>query len=140
MTKYYYTCPIKAAYMAKEFGIIIGMIVGSSEIIRCSKDWENVVNYRCGNMYVAPESKHIFEPEAGDIFSYKMFGKVATYILPENQDGKEWVKEANEIQIIMRAGKQFFMPEVEKELEQEKTMQLHASSGKFGQEKEIINN
>ena len=28
----------------------------------------------------------------------------------------------------------------EKELEQEKTMQLHAASGKFGQEKEIINN
>ena len=28
----------------------------------------------------------------------------------------------------------------EKELEQEKIMQMHAASGKFGQEKEIINN
>ena len=141
MTRYYYTCPIKALYMMKEFGVEfetyhqskidgrpfffkkfndmwvnnVGIDDGDGsvrlvDLLYCKDESKTRVNDK---IYVSKESEHIFEPKTNDIFSYKMFGRVATYILPENQDGKEWAKEASEIKIIMRDDKEFFMAEVE---------------------------
>lgn len=126
------------------------------DVINCRDESKNRVNDR---IYVIEESESILEIEKGDLINYKSrSGKnkiTATYLesfIDDDGQGK-WKLQSQGMnspkiyridqrscEIIMRANKQFFMPEVEKELEQEKTMQLHASSGKFGQEKEIINN
>lgn len=131
MPRYYYTCPIKVLHMMKSFGVEFEVPNedfednddGFAEPYFDFRLWEiegpETINTLLdmledgGRIYVKYESRHIFEPKTNDIFGYKMFGKVATYILPENQDGKEWAKEASEIKIIMRDNKQFFMPEVE---------------------------
>lgn len=131
MPRYYYTCPIKALYMMKEFGVEFEIENedfededdGFTEPYFDFRLWEiespETINTLLdileggGRIYVQYESRHIFEPKTNDIFSYKMFGMVTTYILPENQDGKEWAKEVSEIKIIMRDDKEFFMPEVE---------------------------
>lgn len=93
MEKYYYECPIKAAYMTHAFGIttyvelaINGEVFDTYHI----KDWNNrELRFNEKKHYISDESKHIFEPKDWD--------------LKNEQTGE----------IIMRDGKHFFMPKVE---------------------------
>lgn len=83
--KYYYTCPLKAAYMAKYFGMkyalfhadghIVSEIkreniekdvaLGESEISRLFLQSGNF-----GKYYIHPDSLHLLEPMVGDLVGY----------------------------------------------------------------------
>ena len=79
MKKYYYDCPIKAAYMAEKFGVKFGIKYGRKLVwdwcdvtriprpARTATDiLEDYPDQSFGDLYVHPESMHIFEPQAED--------------------------------------------------------------------------
>jgi len=140
MTKrYYYTCPIKALYMMKEFNVKFVDEVGYNfEDWRVDRDGINVITdltrlfTTYPRVYVAKESEGIFNIKAGDFVtnSFKQYqsrhchgfachpnGLSDTSIAittPERHNGKTYfVEDISELSIIMRDNKQFFMPEVE---------------------------
>ena len=114
----YYTDPIKAAYMAKEFKALFCRYCNDDqesaiyiyEVCECVeiKDW----GYE-ENIYVHPLSFHIFEPKEGDEGRIKtrLGASYARYNL------RQWVgrglNQEEEPAIIIRDNKQFFMPEEE---------------------------
>lgn len=108
MTRYFYDCPIKAAYMSKEFGVKFDLFDEHTS------DAGKVT--LCGNnekIYVAPESESLFEEKEGDLTIYPsevsdaeiMFGGM--HLLGVGQ--KEPFPKPESI-IIMRDGKHFFSP------------------------------
>jgi len=96
MTKLFYTCPTKAAYMAKEFGV---------------KYKPHKVKVNSKKIYVAQESEHIFEKRFDDVTIEMGSGKGTK----AGSDGQalgydlKWYR-VREI-IIFRDGKIFLMPE-----------------------------
>jgi len=119
--RYYYTCPIKTAYMNHEFGVITYVELSiESEIYKYFiKDWNHrelkldpkEKHYR-DKYYVAKESEHIFEPKKGD--EGRWLRPIGAHYA--NHNGEQWVSagiEPNPPEIIIRDNKQFFMPEVE---------------------------
>lgn len=136
MTRYYYTCPIKALYMMKEFGVEFEIENedfededdGFTEPYFDYRLWEiespETINslldvLDCnGKIYVQSGNEHIFEPKEGDIGIERNLHSVDTCYF----GGKYWAYENEErrstphqqrVKIILREGKQFFMPEVE---------------------------
>lgn len=135
MTKYFYDCPIKAAYMAKEFGVKLTL---DGKLILA--DWVvplNIANtYHDGkvNFYVTKESEHIFKSKIGDlvIFDPKETepvykndkGEILYYksrisphdnIMVLNQHFMEPYLLESVLEILKRDDKVFFMPEKLKE-------------------------
>ena len=120
--RYYYDCPIKAAYMSHKFGVITYVELSiESEIYDkyFIKDWNHrelkldpKEEHYCDKYYVAKESEHIFEPKKGD--EGRWLRPIGAHYA--NHNGGQWVSagiEPNPPKIIMRDNKQFFMPEVE---------------------------
>lgn len=138
----YFTCPIKALYMMKEFGVKFEwrQKVKASEY-DIFHDWgktelhtghtvdDFIDEVKWSNqIYVAVESEHIFEPKEGDLdadgFSFTkvmpvenhMTGKIDYYT-----DAcwlvkiEEFTRSKEKSKTIFRDNKQFFMPEVENE-------------------------
>ena len=96
--EYYYTCPIKALYMMKEFGVKFDL-----------RGIDNFVAYMKNpvdgaRINVATKSQKIFKFKKSDLIKYG-FGSIAFYYQISQ---KLYVNE-----IIYRDNKQFFMPEVE---------------------------
>ncbi|MCG8394226.1 MAG: hypothetical protein MI745_14200 [Pseudomonadales bacterium] len=134
MTKYYYTDPLKAAYMAREFGVVFttelgGAPVGNNAIAIIGFDYLTIMYdamyittmTQTDKMTVHSGSHHIFEPVAGD---------EATMYHPQKGmrkvvfDGAHWclaniipdtpIEEGFVLtDYDKRDNKQFFMPEVE---------------------------
>ena len=114
----YFTCPIQAIYMSKEFGVIY--IVGDQAHYSYKDFLEHTFNHlnRRDKFYVAEVSEEIFEPKKGDI-GHKItlcdsgfeFGKY---------DGKSWYCKRGynkNLKIIMRDNKHFFIGELENEIQ-----------------------
>lgn len=138
MTKLYYTCPIKALYMSKEFevkfyiygeqliehNLSTGEVEGSKKIKIDFEDeylnqildsFSEIKNLK-SRIYVAKESEHIFKPQELDIGftssrNQTQFNHGAFIFLELKTIGWSPIDEGR---IIMRNNKQFFMPEVEK--------------------------
>jgi hypothetical protein len=121
--RYYYTCPIKALYMMKEFGVKFSEAHGANHADRyyqideaqlCDFITQAIEDFRgIEQIYVAKESEHIFEPKKRD--EGRWARPVGAHYA--NHNGEQWVSagiEPNPPEIIMRDNKQFFMPEVEK--------------------------
>jgi len=133
MTKLYYTDPLKAAYMAREFGVKLAnnntdKPVGMSLFAHHS----TLDNYTGGSVsclgidadlyegeeiYIHPDSNDIFEPQVGDLVLYcstmrpRIIGKVTD---GGYYDTEGLPMERNKYQyIIRRQHKQFFMPRAE---------------------------
>jgi len=122
--RYYYTCPIKALYMMKEFGVKIEKFLYSDfhslerKLSSVSFEWicqnENLndkIEFE-NRLIVAEESEHIFEPKKG--YEGRWVRPIGAHYA--NHNGEQWVSagiEPNPPKIIMRDNKQFFMPEVE---------------------------
>lgn len=78
---YYYDCPIKAAYMVREFGIEIAEPVGFDPIALNPKDVDDLLRQLSmegwgvddGKIYVAPDSLHIFTAQVGDAVEFDRF-------------------------------------------------------------------
>ena len=64
--KKFYTDPLQAAYMAREFGVEVHGITGKRQY-PISNKWEEVINFRCGKMYIRSAYHYIFQPQVGDI-------------------------------------------------------------------------
>ena len=76
--KYYYDCPIEAAYMAKNFGVKLRLELIDAEtgIIDLQQfpisSWHTLTSLfgttgLSPYFYITPDSLHIFEPQVGDI-------------------------------------------------------------------------
>jgi len=116
----YFTCPIKALYMMKEFGV--GFILEDEEKLRSflgvglseeKETFEEKLRIK-SKYFIAKESEHIFEPKKGD--EGRWVRPIGAHYA--NHNGEQWVSagiEPNPPKIIMRDNKQFFMPEVENE-------------------------
>lgn len=122
MTKrIYYTCPIKAIYMAKEFGVKFtndGQIIEEIENI-----WQFGKKEGYSNFYVAKESESLFKLKEGDLCKNIYDDDMGELCMIEGHglaipvaDGNEggWmVVDISEVEILKRNNEHFFMPEVE---------------------------
>jgi hypothetical protein len=138
MTKrLYFTCPIKALYMAKEFGVKFcrfmtykdnpKVIYDSSDEITTNDPQDymyRLLEYlMLKNVSVDPESEHIFEPTHEDqgiiigrsemvlVYYYKINDIRKWYTIDEI----ERVEKGEKCEIVLRNGKQFFAAEVEED-------------------------
>ena len=125
----YFTNPIKALYMMKEFGV--NFIAGD----QVHYDYSTCLPYTLEHLskrekfYVVKESEHIFEPKERDLINYKSrSGKnkiTATYLesFIDDDNQAKWKLQSQGMnspkiyridqkpyEIIMRDGKQFFNP------------------------------
>lgn len=133
----YFTCPIKALYMMKEFRVKFEMRHTPEQIRDCDLQEEDIfypfdhLDIRqpehieslveelenVKKIYVSLESEAIFEPKNGDV-GIDNNGKIMFY--PScwwNLVEQKFIKddEASNIKIIMRYNKHFFMGELENE-------------------------
>lgn len=111
MSKYYYDCPIQALYMINYFAVDLDDFDEPHNLIESMRGTTNFWLWD-GKIYVAKESEHIFEPKEGDYGIIK--GRIGNSFSRFHQD--DWVSHANIgilPSIIMRDGKQFFMPKKE---------------------------
>jgi len=126
MARYYYTCPIKAIYMHKEFGVkCLTEIKIEADLKENNFIFYENMTPEITKIYVATESENIFEPQLYDagfsinpelpfsclvIAIFEKTGTWAWYNMKhqrwENSHKKDW-------KIIERDNKQFFMAEVE---------------------------
>lgn len=122
--RFFYDCPIKAAYMAKEFGVIY--LRGDQGIAT----YEGFLECKLGNcnppFYVHKESESIFEPEEGDPVMFEackeefQIGKIVDrdsnrnkweISLDQTRDTEMMYRD--DFEIIRRDNKNFFDAEVE---------------------------
>ena len=123
MTRLYYTCPIEALYMMKNFRVefytkhFLDIEYNFREKeLGAHPTINSIINdfERDRKIYVAKESEHIFEPQEGD------YGVMTTrlgmsLLIYKNSD---WVGHASngfEIKICSRNNKQFLMAQKEEE-------------------------
>lgn len=126
----HYTDPLQAAFMARDYGVkftsqMLFQRIRRGEILSVS-DGEKYI--------VAPESEHIFQPQVGDVVTFKTddgclcvdaveqvyFQGDESYPYVGNGDTviqlcashPDWIHAAD-TKIIQRNGKAFFMPEEE---------------------------
>ncbi len=91
--RYYYTDPLKASFMAREFGVDFECGV-----------WRNFDDWPKGKIYVHPDSLHIFEHQEFD-------GTATDSWIGVYRKNSRFI--GGESPIIYRNNKHFFMPEVE---------------------------
>lgn len=101
MTRYFYTDPLAAAWMAKHFQMQIGDYTTSEETI-CFWGFQE----GCNKFYIYPDSLSILQPQGGDLIEVTI--GTEQYTLYYYSGGL-----APGDKIIQRNGKQFFWPEVE---------------------------
>lgn len=122
--KYYYDCPIKAAYMAKEFGVVTvddaGDVIGFGVM-----QWEARNDAEKERYYVHPDSLHIFTPKKFDIIvnandapftvcTYPTAEKESYYDYITPRDAKWHFKNSPaRWSILKRNNKAFIWPESE---------------------------
>ena len=138
--KLYYTCPIRAAYMSKEFGVKIQSTF--CDTLRDEDQGETIVAQTVDCVleapyYVHPDSLPIFEPQVGDVLRlyfhtpeqddaagavmtgfYWGGGEVITWFRnPGDGSIDRQVQKIDDHQwrIIQRQGNPFFWPETEQE-------------------------
>lgn len=113
MTKLYYDCPIKAAYMAKYFE------VHYTEPLAYGYNNGQYTVARSLRPDMSPDTKYYIHPDSLPIFELKMGDTVHT---PKSSIGfkqvvtvelKYYLNENGEYQIIQRNNHPFFMPQEE---------------------------
>lgn len=119
MKRYYYTDPLKAAWMAREFGVDYECGI-----------WRNFDDWPKGNIYISNDSLPIFEPKVGDMDkSGRILKKVCLEEIYDNwtsdydqslgvvyyrdDEGDDRDMPLSVVKIIQRDNKPFFIPEVE---------------------------
>ena len=134
MTRMFYDCPIKAAYMGKYFGVKLKCLVpdwkGDNEWKSFNKVDLEDPNLQPGldigealealekvkKIYVHPESEHVFLPKEYDV-GVKWDAAIG-YPSTAVYDCGDWIdidciEKEGDYKIILRDNKHFFMPEVE---------------------------
>lgn len=136
--KLYYTDPLIAAYMAREFGVILlvyrytdtdyAINLPNGKGFEWSNDWvktsELLVTIPIEGGNIHPKSHHIFEPKVGDLLDgwASRMGHVEEitdedYVIDVHGGSwgcpKSYSGHIITYEIIQRDNKHFFMPEVE---------------------------
>jgi len=120
MTKLYYTDPLKAAYMAREFGVKLLFIEHyGDDKWETEITWEGIIKtaarygigtYELSRLYVHPDSLDIFKPKEGDLVTIRKDDFGATPFVFRG-DLSDW--DTFERHVLFRDKKHFFMPEDE---------------------------
>lgn len=127
--KLYYTDPLAAAYMAREFGVEITSVHGEFKftfkemICECKQVYcKNLTLSHFAHLpsdteryYIHPDSYHIFEPMVGDLVSING-GETASLVTHPEMVGVILANKdrfVSTVKIIQRAGKPFFNPREE---------------------------
>lgn len=113
--RYYYDCPIKAAYMAKYFGISFdGQSFEYIATAYCDyrAEWFKEANPE--KYYLTDDSLHLLEPQVGDMVFYPY--NDAAVILGEFFPVP---KVGTKLKIIQRNGIPFMWPETENPMPKE---------------------
>ena len=108
--KLYYTDPLAAAYMAREFGVNIIDADGDS----CnheSIDWAMFIAMDFDQLYIHPDSYHIFEPQVGDLVTHEYYCPECSESLTTWGEAFSQQLDSGEYKIIQRNNKPFFWPE-----------------------------
>jgi hypothetical protein len=119
MTRLYFDCPIKAAYMWKEFNIntYIELTREDGTIFDVVNiDWEGrSIKLDGRKYYVRKESEHIFDPKEGDqgYFSTEAYGEMWHFFEHNSWQSYGYDDSIQDIKIIMRDNKHFFNPLIE---------------------------
>lgn len=111
MKKLYYTCPIEAAYMAKNFRVKIIDLEGfQTELWDILSDsMGQTSELKDEFYYIHPDSFSIFEPQGGDMAAVHLPNSVLFQV-------QFLIEDFNKEQvgcIIQRTGKPFIMPQQE---------------------------
>lgn len=132
MTRYYYSCPLQAAYMAKEFGMRILATHHGEQIDthgNCIAYCEHEFGWE-SPFYIRPDSQHLLHPKRGDLvlatytkessFVYRHVTMVCDryYLVggfPDQYGYPDYINNGDRkiLKVIQRNGKPFFWPEVE---------------------------
>ncbi len=122
MKKLYYTDPLAAAYMAREFGVKYENCTFDTKITSFREISKGLIKGReidwFDRYYIHPDSYHIFEPQGIDLIEV---------ITPENYPhhalqvhlmyyrgrGYRAIQDNESVKIIQRNNKPFFWPEEE---------------------------
>lgn len=117
MNKLYYDCPISAAYMTKNFGVLMANQYGNNLLAEISNGnqitwFETGVDKYCkNNFYIHPDSLSIFEPQLKDIAVRKDYVQSGCHpFIVFDDDIKEMRNRVHEYYILLRNGKPFIMP------------------------------
>ena len=140
MGKLYYTDPLQAAYMAKEFGVDFvikwwgeEIIAKHSDAIKQPKQFvaNMIMKHKTGKFCIHPDSYHIFDPQVGDLVvkagNIRLLDKIGTigHITKDKQvyleadyhdDGGAHegslvhITASSKVKIIQRNNKPFFWP------------------------------
>ena len=116
-TRYYYTDPLAAAWMAKHFGMHF-------DCDDAETPWDICASTMCQSLteddepyYIHPDSVHLLEPMAGDVLAIPSWpeGKYG-FLNVCQQQLDENMKDADltDSKIILRKNLPFHWPEVEK--------------------------
>jgi len=117
--KLYYTCPVEAAYMAKNFGVRFT----DNDLNHYAEDWkwEAFFNYFSTCMdsddaVINDDSFSIFEQKENDITIMPNTERtmLVTNVITKNKQQEDRLKYIRSWHIIFRDGKPFIMPEVQK--------------------------
>lgn len=137
--KLFYTCPIEAAYMSKNFGVKLmtpdgRLLFLSNDVLRNLWYWGADYGSRAlipeDNQYVHPDSLHIFKPKGGDVIFTdgrninlkegelafdKNYGEIFNeYPVEDNtHDIKYEQNSPNDTWFVVNRGRPFFMPQIE---------------------------
>lgn len=107
-TKYYYTDPLAAAWMAKHFGMEFTEGFWPSNDIAMIR-WANKL-VTAEEFYIHPDSLNLLKPQIGDIIDS---GAIQGNVSRENMQLAIELIENGGGQIIQRNGTPFMWPEVE---------------------------
>lgn len=125
MARRYFKCPIEAAYMANNFGVVcyIKLLLNDKIYDKFAvKDWGREFFFPENYFYyVFKESEHIFKLKEGDIvsdgelfgelFSKSPYQDVSAFRIDD--EGQTRTAKNSDLKIITRGNKNFFMGEIE---------------------------
>lgn len=119
--RYYYTDPLRAAWMMRELGLKFEGYANNYPVAFCHEMIsEDKMNGRREKYYIHPDCHEMLKPQVDDVVEFDGF----VYGLVNNIDADEiaiqcddvfYVRDIEECVIIQRNGKAFFTPEVEDE-------------------------
>lgn len=119
--KMYYTDPLRAALMAREFGVKFNFEemrqdyesggLKAKRSLKKIKSWKTIIEIgkHCDKFYIHPDSLALFEPREGDMIIEYDDNEIRQCFLRLNSEQTP----AAPYKIIQRDNKAFFMPEVE---------------------------
>lgn len=120
MTRYYYTDPLAAAWMAKHFGMKFCDKASHSVSADPSLWYMAERHYQAGPLFIHPDSLHLLEPQKHDLVDFGWIhpcGQSFHELTLLNKSFKAFCEKStcdyDSHQIIQRRGKPFHWPEVE---------------------------